>query len=89
MGEVIIYSQKRIKGLRGKYIAPYFFEKRQLEKAEKVYADYEKIVKVCKEIGIECERITKVNNTKNNETKNNETKNNETKNNENNTTKAK
>ena len=64
MGEVIIYSQKRIKGLRGKYIAPYFFEKRQLEKAEKVYTDDEKIAKVCKELNIECEKIIKSKTTK-------------------------
>ena len=59
MSEVIIYSEKRVKGLRGKYIAPYFFEKRQLKEAEKVYADDERIVKACKELGIECEKLTK------------------------------
>jgi len=59
MSEVIIYSEKRVKGLRGKYIAPYFFERRQLKGAEKVYADDERIIKACKELGIECEKLTK------------------------------
>ncbi len=59
MSEVIIYSEKRVKGLRGKYIAPYFFERRQLKGAEKVYTDDEKIIKSCKELGIECEKLTK------------------------------
>ena len=59
MSEVVIYSEKRVKGLRGKYIAPYFFEKRQLKGVEKVYTDDEKIIKTCKELGIECEKLTK------------------------------
>ena len=80
MGEVIIYSEKRIKGLRGKYIAPYFFEKRQLKRAEKVYADDEKILKACKELNIECKKITESKTTEANNTKNN---------NDNNNTKAK
>jgi len=74
VNKVIIYSEKRIKGLKGRYIAPYFFKKEQLKGVEKVYTDDEKILKLCKEMKISHEKITKTkSNTKKTETEANKT----------------
>ena len=48
MSRVVIYSNKRIEGLVGKYIAPHFFDEKQLKGVEKVYTVDEEIEKVCK-----------------------------------------
>ena len=45
---VLIYSEKRLKGLSGRYIAPYFFDEKQLRNVEKVYTTDEKLFKELK-----------------------------------------
>jgi len=66
MPKVIIYSNEKIEGLRGQYIAPYFFDEKQLEKVEKVYTVDENIEKICKskKISVEFKGVRKKASTK-------------------------
>lgn len=49
----IIYSDVVVDGLVGAYIAPYYFDLNNLEKANKVYTDSKEITEAYKNAGVE------------------------------------